>query len=61
MPKITTMQSVQCKAFIISPVDCVRLPDHLDQKFRIMANLLIDRYLASKVKQGENQQQAVVK
>ncbi len=57
MPKITTVQSIQCKAFIVSPVNCVRLPEKLDHKFRIMANLLIDRYLANLAKHRENQQQ----
>lgn len=61
MPKVTNTQTILCKAFIISPVDCVRLPEHLEHKMRIMANLLIDRYLVVKANQDQLVKQSVAK
>ena len=59
MLKITTTQTIECKAFIKSAVDCVRLPENLDHKMRIMANLLIDRYLISKGGSAQLSKQSV--
>ncbi len=56
MQKQTVRQTVSCKAFIISTVDCVRLPEPLEQKFRVMANLMIDRFLAQRAKQEQKPQ-----
>lgn len=53
MQKQTVRQTVSCKAFILSSVDCVRLPENLEQKFRIMANLMIDRFLAERAKREQ--------
>ena len=53
MQKQTVRQTISAKAFIISAVDCVRLPENLDRTFRIMANHLIDRFLAQRAKQEQ--------
>lgn len=53
MQKQTVRQTVSAKAFIISAVDCVRLPENLDRTFRVMANHLIDRFLAQRAKQEQ--------
>lgn len=45
MSKTNNQQTIQCKAFIISDVECVNLPDDIEHKMRIMANLIIDRLL----------------
>lgn len=54
MQKQTVRQTVSAKAFILSTVDCVRLPEHLDQKFRVIANYMFDRFLAQRAKQEQN-------
>jgi hypothetical protein len=53
MQKQTVTQTVSAKAFIISPVDCIRLPENLDRTFRVMANHLIDRFLAQRAQQEQ--------
>lgn len=53
MQKQTVRQTISAKAFIISAVDCVRLPENLDRKFRVMANHLIDRFLVQRAKQEQ--------
>lgn len=59
MQKQTVRQAISAKAFILSAVDCVRLPEPLEQKFRVMANLMIDRFLAKRAGQEQKSETSV--